>query len=279
MANKEVNIQPSTIETIDMALYDLIDSKFNLHTTTNSGWKKVPVLWISPERSFHVKNKEIRDKVGKLKLPLITVERSGFAKDPTFKGAWQANVFPNHEGPRGYKRHVRRVAKKISDSTTRDYVSADSKKESGDNHHPTASKKIVYEEIYVPQPIWVTSTYSITLRTEYQQQMNDLLTPFATKTGNINSFMVENEKHRYEAFIQQDFSQSNNMSNLGEEERMFQTKIDIKVLGYLLGDGKNDESPKIITKETIVEIKLIRERSIVGDEKPWKTDNKKYREF
>ena len=62
MANKEIILQPSTIETIDLALFDLIKNKFNLHTTTNAGWKQVPVLWISPERSFHVKNKEIRIK-------------------------------------------------------------------------------------------------------------------------------------------------------------------------------------------------------------------------
>ena len=279
MPNNEVTLQPSTIETIDQALYNLINDGFNLHTKTNGGFKKVPVLWIFPERSFNVKNKEIRDNVGKLKLPLITVERTGFAKDPTFKGAWQANVFPDSSGPRGYKRHVRKIGKKISDSTTRDYVSADTKRETGQNHYPGTSRKIVYEEVYVPQPVWVSVTYSITLRTEYQQQMNDLMTPFATRTGNINSFMIDSAKHQYEAFIQQDFAQSNNMSNLGEEERMFQTKIDIKVLGYLLGDGKNDDSAKIVTKETIVEIKVIRERAILGDEKPWKTDNKKYREF
>ena len=90
---------------------------------------------------------------------------------------------------------------------------------------------------------------------------------------------MEKNKHRYEAFIQQDFAQTNNSSNLGEEERSFQTKVDIKVLGYLLGDGENEEVPKIIKKETIVELKLIRERTIVGDEKPWETDNKKYRDI
>tara|TARA_Y100000593_G_scaffold94571_1_gene194347 strand:- start:1463 stop:2284 length:822 start_codon:yes stop_codon:yes gene_type:complete len=273
MANKEIILQPSTIETIDLALFDLIKNKFNLHTTTNAGWKQVPVLWISPERSFHVKNKEIRDKVGKLKLPLITVERASFAKDPAFKGGWQANVFPKDGN-----KHVRVVAKKISDKT-RDFASADAERNTGDNHYPTNNRKVVYEEVYMPQPVWITANYSITLRTEYQQQMNDLMTPFATRTGNINAMLIHEAGHQYEAFIQQDFSQSNNMANLGEEERMFQTKIDIKVLGYLLGDGKNDEAPKIITKETIVEVKVIRERSIVGDEKPWETDNKKYREF
>ena len=51
---------------------------------------------------------------------------------------------------------------------------------------------------------------------------------------------------------------------------MFQTKIDIKVLGYLLGDGLNEEVPKIVTKETTIEIKMSKERVIVGDRVPWK---------
>ena len=37
--------------------------------------------------------------------------------------------------------------------------------------------------------------------------------------------------------------------------------------------------PKIIMKETVVEVKLIRERTIIGDEKPWETDDKKYRDI
>ena len=279
MANEEIIIKASSIETIDFALFDLIDKQLDLHTKTNSGFKKVPVLWISPERAFHIKEKEIRDKVGKLKLPLITVERTSFAKDPTFKGAFQANIPPNTTGPRGYRKHQQKIAKKISQSSTRKFASADVHRDEGQHHYPSDNKKIVYEEIYTPIPVWVTVTYSITLRTEYQQQMNDLMTPFATKTGNINALLIRQEGHQYEAFIQQDFSNSNNMSNLGEEERMFQTKIDIKVLGYLLGDGENSEVPKVIKKETIVELKLVRERTILGDEKPWETDDKKYREI
>jgi len=279
MHSKETTIQPSTIETIDLALYDLIDKQFDLNTNTNSGFKKVPVLWISPERSFHIKEKQIRDSVGKLKLPLITIERASFAKDSQFKGGFQANIFPDKSGPRGYRKHQLKAAQSIARTSTRKYASADAYRKKGQYHYPTDNKKIVYEEIYMPIPVWITVMYSITLRTEYQQQMNDLITPFITRTGNINALLMEKNKHRYEAFIQQDFAQTNNSSNLGEEERSFQTKVDIKVLGYLLGDGENEEVPKIIKKETIVELKLIRERTIVGDEKPWETDNKKYRDI
>ena len=63
--------------------------------------------------------------------------------------------------------------------------------------------------------------------------------------------------HRYEVFIEGDYKQNNNLSNLGEDERSFETTITLKVLGFLLGDGENEEAPKIVTKETIVEVKIV----------------------
>lgn len=279
MPNKEIPLQPSTLETIDTAIYNLVNDGFDLHTTTNSGFKKVPVLWISPERAFNSKDKDIRDSVGKLKLPLITVERSAMSKDPTFKGGYQAHVFPALDGPRGYRKHPRLISRKISQKTTRKFASAKSGKYNGQENYPVDNKKVVYEETYAPIPTWINATYTIRLRTEYQQQMNDLVTPFATKTGNINALFAEYNGHRYEVFIEGDYAQGNNVANLAEEERAFETTITFKVLGYLLGDGENEEVPKIVTKETIVEVKLVRERSIVGDKKPWESDDDDFREF
>lgn len=279
MATKEYSLEPSTIETIDMAVYNLVNDEFNLHTNTNTGFKKVPVLWMSPERAVNSKDKDIRDSVGKLKLPLITVERSAMSKDPTFKGGYQAHVFPALDGPRGYRKHPRLISRKISQKTTRKFASAKSGKYNGQENYPVDNKKVVYEETYAPIPTWINATYTIRLRTEYQQQMNDLVTPFATKTGNINALFAEYNGHRYEVFIEGDYAQGNNVANLAEEERAFETTITFKVLGYLLGDGENEEVPKIVTKETIVEVKLVRERSIVGDKKPWESDDDDFREF
>ena len=120
--------------------------------------------------------------------------------------------------------------------------------------------------------------YTVNLRAEYQQQINEMLTPFITKTGQLNHFIIEKNKHRYEAFIQQSFTQNNNLANMGEEERSFHTKVEIKVLGYLNGEGINDPKPKITTKENLVELRISRERVIVGDKIPWKTKDNKYRE-
>ena len=279
MENKNYTLSPSTIETIDTAIYNLINDEFNLHTDTNSGFRKVPVLWMSPERAVNSKNKDIRDSVGKLKLPLISVDRTSFNKDPQFKGGWQANVFPDTDGPRGYKKHQRLVSREIAQAPSRKFASSKSGQFNGQQNYPVENKKVVYIETYAPIPVWVTVNYSVTLRTDYQQQMNDLMTPFATKTGLINALFAEYDGHRYETFIEGNLTTSNNTANLGEDERMFETKVDLKVLGYLLGDGENEEAPKVTTRETIVEVKLVRERSIVGDTKPWESDDDSFREF
>lgn len=279
MPNKEYPLKPSTFETIDTAIYNLVNDGFDLHTRTNAGFKKVPVLWISPERAFNSKDKDIRDSVGKLKLPLITVERSAMSKDPTFKGSYQAHVFPELEGPRGYKKHPRMISRKISQKATRKFAASQANETYKQENFPFDNKKVVYEETYAPIPTWINATYTIRLRTEYQQQMNDLVTPFATRTGNINALFAEDSGHRYEVFIEGDYSQGNNVANLAEEERSFETTITFKVLGYLLGDGENEEVPKVVTKETIVEVKLIRERTIVGDSKPWESDDDGFRQF
>ena len=130
----------------------------------------------------------------------------------------------------------------------------------------------------MPAPVYVAVTYTITLRSEYQQQMNALSQPFMTKTGNINSFMLKNDNYRYEAFIQPDFSENKNLDNLAEEERMFETKVQIKVQGYLVGEGDNREKPKVIIRENRTKVRISRERVIIGDKIPWKDKDKDYRD-
>ena len=74
---KEITFMPSSIETIDTAIYRQIDEGWNLYVDSNKGFKKVPVLWVGAERAYQVKNnKEIRDSEGMLKLPLMTIELS-----------------------------------------------------------------------------------------------------------------------------------------------------------------------------------------------------------
>ena len=47
----ETIIAPSTLENIDQAMYEWIDNTVDIFCTTNKGWKKSPVIWMSAERS------------------------------------------------------------------------------------------------------------------------------------------------------------------------------------------------------------------------------------
>ncbi len=273
-----IHFQASTIETIDTGLYEWVDNSLDVHTKTNKGIYKVPVLWLGSERVWQVKKDvRIRDKVGKLILPLITVNRSSMVKDPNFKGSYQANI---PEDP-DYRGGAVPVGSVINQDKTQNFQSTIKQRELN-NAQQTGkleeNNQVIYDTYNSPIPVYVTMTYSITLRTEYQQQMNDLLQPFITRTGQINSFVFDNNGHRYEAFIQQDFSMNNNTTNVGEDERMFETKVDIKVLGYLNGEGYSRKKPSLARRENQVKIRITGERRIIGDQIPWKKKDKDYRD-
>lgn len=55
---RELSFAPSTLETIDYAIYDYINDNINFHVTTNKGFEKVPIIWVSSERSFQIKNRK-----------------------------------------------------------------------------------------------------------------------------------------------------------------------------------------------------------------------------
>jgi hypothetical protein len=229
-------------------------------------------------------NKEIRDINGVLKLPLITVERTDTLKSPEKKGIMWANVVP--PDGRGGAVVISRV---IQQDKTANFTNARSaRKQSGTgngqiNFKTGKTDKVVMKVAYAPIPVYVETTYAVTLRTEYQQQMNDILAPFITKVGpfpggNANYFIVNNDGHHFEAFVQEGFSPENNVASMEEEERTYITKVEIKVLGYLLGEGKGADKPRITYRESVVEVRIPRERVVLGDEPEHIDDRGFYKE-
>jgi len=273
--SKEILFDPSTIENIDTAVYEWVDNQ-NLITNTNAGLKKVPVLWLGAERAFQIKNDQrLRDDAGKLILPLMAIHRESITRDRSFLGTFQGFLPEKND----YKGGAITIHKRIQQEKTRNFKNANKKRslKGGDETGRGSTGGTVYQEITIPSPEYVTMVYNIVLRTEYQQQMNDLLTPFVRKSGD-RSLMIERNNHKYELFVEDAMAETKNLENLAEEERMFETKIQVKVLGYLVGDGINNERPKVTIRENRVKLRLTRERVIVGDEVPWKTKDKDYRD-
>ena len=259
----KIPFSASKIENIDSAMISYLDEELNLHTTTNNGWSKVPVIWTSSERVFQSKrDSRIRDDAGSLVLPIISVERKGVAKDLQRKGSVQAALVPEFDEKGG----TIKIARRIKQDKTSNFANASAKRKRGQLNFPTANKKIVYETLTIPLPIYITVQYEITIRTEYQQQMNDLITPFLTKPGGVHYILIKNESHRYEGFINQDFTHNNNISSFSNEERKFETKITIDVLGHLIGAGVNEDQPQFAIRENAVDFKMPRERIMTKDE-------------
>jgi hypothetical protein len=97
------------------------------------------------------------------------------------------------------------------------------------------------------------------IKTEYQQQMNDLLTTFMVRPGQINSFILKRNGHMYEAFIDQNFAHNNNVTDLQQEARQFTSEFTIRILGYLIGEGPNDDRQLVRIEENAVTLTFPRE--------------------
>jgi hypothetical protein len=270
----EIEFAPSSLETIDAAMMQFIDQELNLSVTTNNGFVKVPVLWVSAERSYQIKhNKETRDKEETLILPLISVNRSAVNKDPAKRGSVYANLYPEKDAKGG----TITIARRINQKKTAEFQNAYANRKYGANRNvPSKSlntnkrnmstQRVVYETITMPIPTWVSVQYEVTLRTEYQQQINELIRPFITVPGNSRMpKMISHENHFYEVFIDGSFTNASNKANVGMEQRNYEQKVNIEVLGYLVGDGDNEERPFVVRRENAVEFRLGRERAILGD--------------
>lgn len=273
---KEIEFMPSTLETIDGAMLRFIDEELNLYTTTNDGFRKTPVLWVSAERAYQIKawhNKELRDTEQTLVLPLITINRASVDKNPSRRGTVFANLYPVADEKGG----TITIARRINPKKTAEFQNAYANRKYGPdktvsskmlntNKRNMSIQRAVYETITIPIPTWLMVNYEVTLRTEYQQQINQLLQPFITIPGNSRMpKRISYENHFYELFIDGAIANGSNVADMGMEQRNFEHTINIEVLGYLIGQGDNQEKPKIVKRENVVEFKLSREKVIFGD--------------
>lgn len=258
----EFPYESSTIENVDMAIYNWLNETLDLSTNTNAGFKKVPVIWITGERSWQVKNKkELRNSNSTFILPVITLERTEINKEADKKGKYWADIRPFRD-VQGGSIAIQRI---IKQDKTSNFANAQSKRKTRQPNFKRENDKIVYQTKFIPMPVYVTMKYTIDIKTEYQQQMNDLTQPFLTFPGGVNYFVVENEGHRYEAFVDGSFSLKNNGADLQESERLFNTQLTIRVLAHLVGKGINDERPKVSVRENIVEVKIPREYVLLDE--------------
>ena len=269
-STKQKTLSPSTLETIDFALYNWLNEKLDIYTDSNEGRRKVPIIWITAERAFQVKNdKELREIDSQsIIYPAMVVERNSVSKTTADQRVIPGNIFPQMDRKRGAFPLYRRVVK----DKTQNFQNAAAKRFTNQTQNtfklPFESNEVVYETLYTGYPVFLNMNYTIKIRTIYIQQLNEILLPFQRFTGGINQFLVKHENHKYEAFIEDDYSISSNASNLGGEEKKFDAEIKIKVLGYVTADGINQDTPYVVSRESPAKIRFTRERSMLSEKNP-----------
>jgi len=154
-SGKVLNLKPSTFETIDAAILNWIDNALNIHATTNNGWKKVPVFWLTAERA--VQRQQRRDTFSDaLIFPLISIERESVTKTPVAKRPIPGHLYPDNMGARGYRGGAFTLTKIMNQNKTRNFAATDSNKVLGQYYFPNKkkkNKKIVYQTISIPFPV------------------------------------------------------------------------------------------------------------------------------
>jgi len=269
-STKQKALNPSTLETVDFALYNWLNETLDIYTDSNEGRRKVPIIWITAERAFQVKNdKELREIDSQsIIYPAMVIERTSVSKTNANERIIPGNIFPQMDRKRGAFPLYRRIVK----DKTQNFQNALAKRFTNQTQEtfklPFESNEVVYETLYTGYPVFLNMNYVIKIRTDYIQQLNEVLLPFQRFTGGINQFLVYHENHRYEAFIEDDYSIESNSSNLGGEEKKFDAQIKIKVLGYITSDGINQNTPYVVSRESPAKIRFTRERSMLGEKNP-----------
>ena len=265
---EELVLKESNQETIDYAVLRWVDDTISVHAETNQGFKKVPVLWLTSERAFLVKdNREIRQADSDaLIFPLISIKRDSIEKTQATARPIPGNLFKQKVDGVDYPINQFYIGKKIQQDKTNNFAKAASLRLHGpDENFPTPkNQRVVYKRYYVPLPVYYNMSYSINLRADYQSQLNQMMQPFMVYSNNINNFMIYSRNHKYEAFFD-GYSTENNIDNLGEDEKKYEATIKLKVLGYITGDGVNAQIGDYSTTENPVKIRFPREHVIVGD--------------
>jgi hypothetical protein len=165
------------------------------------------------------------------------------------------------------------IASELNQAKTRDYARSESVARSTNSAQlnfltKKKSQRQVYKYYQVPIPVYVTVEFEINVITNYQQQLNEIMEKLINVGSGQNYFIVQHEGYRFESFMQQNFNINENITSIGEEERKYTSKISSKTLGYLIGEGANqDQQIKVV--ENVVEIKFPQERVLSTKENPY----------
>jgi hypothetical protein len=199
------------LHTIDSAILKYLQEKIKPVVTQDNKQIQVPVIYGNPERWKSVQQDgAIRDKNGKILLPIIMVRRTGMEKNEIFSpvNKYQRYVFKSGWNPRN-----------IYDKFA-------------------ALNRITPSEVYHSSmvPDHYNITYEAMIWTEYMEQMNNLV-----ENISFESYEYWGEKNNFKFMAKIDsYDQITDLPRTSD--RLVRNKFNINVRAYILPESALDRS-------------------------------------
>jgi hypothetical protein len=241
----DFKVPSCTIEDVDYALFSLFDKELNLSVkdSTTGKHKKLPVIFSSGERWALVKNnKLLRDRSGAIILPIITIQRSSIS---------QTN---DDITGRGINQNVGQLViyKKLSkeDSTYQNILNKQNipnqfLSDNERNIKLTLDENLltknlnnnIYEVITIPTPQFYTIKYTVTVWTQYLQQLNNIIEQLisAYLPVGMRTYKIQTKKgYWFLAKVDENFKDETNFTDMSDNERIVKSSFEITVPAYFI---------------------------------------------
>lgn len=258
MTTDRPEYQNITIEDVDQALYDHFDRVVDAHVRhPTDDLRKVPVMFASGERWVTGRDQRgIRDKNGVLILPVMSLRRTSIEQNTTMSAL-------------GTETEKITVARRV-DGKTGIVQNAISSRSLPNRKTDGA---VVYEVTTIPFPDRSIAFYELVVQTQYQTQMNEILEkifanfslqksmvfPVRSSKGTIAQPDKDFDERKpmtgyyFVGFAEAAASDSGNLEEFTDTERIVKYKMDIRVPIYLQLDPEGMR-PAVQTEKTAFKV-------------------------
>lgn len=245
------------IEDVDRAVFELFNEVLPFYYESEGKQNKVPVVYATGERAVILKKHEpLRDQAGALILPIISIMKTGVEQDPQWglvptrdEIIIKKRIYTNNLEYKEYlnENNFKNMENVIEKSTTDGNFSKRNFDKGETNVSLKRNRNNIYETFTMPVPRFFQSSFEITFWCQFQQQINHMYEALMSSYPNMSrDFKLESKKgYSYIALLDAPFSQDNNFSGLGEDERIVKASISLKVNGYVINSKFPGSVPQI----------------------------------
>lgn len=219
----EINqkIIDNSILSVDTSLYNHFKNVLNITCEVNGVNEKVPIHWATGERWSQIKNKNmLRDANGSLILPIITIYNTGMSDDPTF------NVLGGLPSSEDFV---------LSNVAERNAIT------SGASRLVTVMK----------YPKQFSCTYEVNIWAQYIKQINQIVGYLVSNQPFQQHFCFNDSvtgKYRYTAYVDAPINSKDNMSDVGQNERIIIKTFTFRVTFPLITEESGFRRERVMVK-------------------------------